>query len=234
MLDFEDAAREPRQPRDLAAVVPDRRRDAGVRRAQHRPAGLERAHRRDLVVLHGGDRVAVPRVVGDVDEQRRVARAADQLGAERILVADVDGDALAGDVERRLRRAAARLVGERNRQHLADEPADDRLQRNRLAERHEVMLAVELQVASPSAHDAVVVARLVAAGLRRFRGEEAEQHVAVARARHRGSAPAAPRRALRRRTSGTRSRAARRGARGSARRAAGRARTSPRETPDRT
>ena len=44
-----------------------------VARSIGRP-GLERAHRGDLVVLARGDRAAVPRVVGHVDEQRRVAR----------------------------------------------------------------------------------------------------------------------------------------------------------------
>ena len=46
---------------------------------------------------------------------------------------------------RRLLGAARRLARERDRQHPADEPADDRLQRNRLAERHEVALAIELR-----------------------------------------------------------------------------------------
>ena len=76
----------------------DRRGDARVRRAQQRPAGLERAHRRDLVVLERGERAAVPGVVGDVDEERRVRRLHADLRAERILVADVDGHALAGDL----------------------------------------------------------------------------------------------------------------------------------------
>ena len=169
--------------RELAAVVRDRRRDAGVGRAQHRPAGLERAHRGDLVVLARGDRAAVPRVVGDVDEQRRVARGRDELGAERVLVADVDGDALAGDLERRLVGRPRGLVGERNREHAADEPADDRLQRNRLAERHEVALAIELRRRGAEAHHAVVDALAVAGLDGRLGDEQADEDVAVARAR---------------------------------------------------
>jgi hypothetical protein len=114
--------------------VTDRRRDAGVRRAQHRPAELERTHRRDLVVLLGGDRTAVPRIVGHVDEQMRIARAVDQLGAERILVqilsatrcpATTSGGCVAPP-------CAGRRAGSRA---PTDEPADHRLQWNRLAER---------------------------------------------------------------------------------------------------
>ena len=90
-----------------------------VARSIGRPS-LERAHRGDLVVLLGGDRTAVPRVVGDVDEQRRVARAVDEFAAERVLVADVHRDAWPATVERRgCVGAAARLVGERDGEHLA-------------------------------------------------------------------------------------------------------------------
>ena len=79
----------------IADVMP------GVGRAQHRPSRLQRAHLRDLVVLLSGDRAAVPRVVGDVDDSVALARLRPDVRAERVLVADVHGDALPRDVERR-------------------------------------------------------------------------------------------------------------------------------------
>jgi len=48
-----------------------------------------------LLVLFGRERTAVPRVVGDVDEQRRLGKPSGKLAAERVFVADIDGNALA-------------------------------------------------------------------------------------------------------------------------------------------
>jgi hypothetical protein len=51
-----------------AALIDDRR-DPGIGRAQQIAAGLARPHARDLEVLVGGERVAEPGIVADIDEQ---------------------------------------------------------------------------------------------------------------------------------------------------------------------
>src|SRR6266508_6422109 len=102
---LEDASSEPWQPRELVAVVIDDRRDAGVGRAQHRPRRLDRAHGCDLLVLLGRERTAIPGIVGDVDEQRRLGQRYDELAAECILVADIDRHAFACNFERRDRKS---------------------------------------------------------------------------------------------------------------------------------
>jgi hypothetical protein len=67
-----------------------------------------------LQVLLRRDRAAEPRNIADVDEQGRARQLADDFVAERVFVADVDGDALPGDVERLLRVRAARKIKQRN------------------------------------------------------------------------------------------------------------------------
>ena len=74
--------------------------------------------------------------LGDVDEQRRLGQRAEELAAERVLVADVDRHAFARDFEGRLERGARSLIGEWNVKHAADEPTHDWLGRNSLAQRH--------------------------------------------------------------------------------------------------
>ena len=93
--------------RDHARVGADRGGDAAVRRGEQHPPGLERSHARDLQVLARRKRIAEPRDVGDVDEQRRGGELSSDLRAEYVLVADVDCNLLARDRERRLPRLAA-------------------------------------------------------------------------------------------------------------------------------
>ena len=81
-------------------------------------------------MLFSRERAAVPCVVGDVDEQRRLACLPPDIGAERIFVTDVESDPLAGYLVYRRVRLAGGLARDRDRQYLADEPADDRLQRS--------------------------------------------------------------------------------------------------------
>ena len=109
-LGAQHAALELRQHRGDAAVGLHHRGHAGVGGAQHRPAGLERAHAGDLQVLRLGQGIAVPGEVGEVQQQRGLRQRADQLGAEEVLVADVERDALATERHRRRVRRAARLV----------------------------------------------------------------------------------------------------------------------------
>src|SRR5215467_1174560 len=97
-----------------------------------------------------------------------------QLASEGVLVADVDGESLAGDLHRSLIRRSRRLVGERNMQHAADEPAEERLQWNRFAERDQMVLAIALGGRSAYAHHAVEVMIFVFAGLPRLEEEESE------------------------------------------------------------
>src|SRR5262249_15913039 len=93
----EDALHELRElGEDFAASVDDRGH-ARVGRAQHVPPGLERAHARDLQVLAGSERVAEPRDVRHVEEQRRIGKLADDLLAECILPADVRRHLLPGE-----------------------------------------------------------------------------------------------------------------------------------------
>ena len=79
----------------------DHGRHAGVRRAQQVAARFGGAHLRDLQMLVRRDRVAEPRVVAHVDEQRRVGQVAQLLGAEHVLVADRHRDLLARGVDQR-------------------------------------------------------------------------------------------------------------------------------------
>ena len=75
----------------------DDRGHAGVGGAQHGAAGFQRAHLRDLQVLVRCERVAEPCDVADVDEQGRLGQDADDFLAERVFVADIDRDFLAGE-----------------------------------------------------------------------------------------------------------------------------------------
>ena len=65
---FEDAFRPRLQPlRDVALVV-DHRRNAGIVGAQHRAAGFDGTHLRELQMLLGSRALAKPGVVADVDQ----------------------------------------------------------------------------------------------------------------------------------------------------------------------
>ena len=77
---------------------------------------------------------------------RRARAPRDQLAAERVLVADVDGDALARDGEGRLVGGPERLVGERDRaaRCVISQP-NSGFSGIDLAERHEVVLAIDLR-----------------------------------------------------------------------------------------
>ena len=191
-----------------AAVVRDHRGDAGIGRAQHRAPGLERAHGGDLVVLARGDRAAVPRVVGHVDEDRGVARGDGELAAEHVLVADVEREALAGGDERRLQRGARRLVRERDGEHAVDEPADEPLQAGSTRRRARGDACDRAAADRPRGSPRCCGC----ARPRRARSGAAPRRVPPA-PRHRARAPRPraprrPRRGFRRRTADTRSRAA--------------------------
>ena len=123
----------------------DQRGNARVGRAQHRARALDGAHGADLLVLLGRNGAPVPGIVGDVDQQCRLRQLADNFAAECIFVADIDGDALPGDDKRLLIARARRLIGERDVQYLPNEPTYQRLDRNGLAKRHQVMLAIHLR-----------------------------------------------------------------------------------------
>jgi hypothetical protein len=58
-----------RQARHDLTARPDHGRDAVVRGAHQVAPGLERAHARDLQMLMRRRRIAVPGVVGDIDQQ---------------------------------------------------------------------------------------------------------------------------------------------------------------------
>src|SRR3954468_4490620 len=143
-----------RKPRQHAPVAVDRGGDAGVGRGEVHPTGLDGAQPRDLKVLRRRERIAEPGYVRHVDEDRRVPRAARDLVAERVLVADVDRDALAGGTDGALIVPAPREVGERDLQH-AEDPAEAR--RNELAERDEGRLVVGLRRGAAKGNDAVEV-----------------------------------------------------------------------------
>ena len=138
----------------------DHGRQAGIGRTNHRSPGFQRASLCQLQVLPGSIRVAEPRHVADVGQQGRLARRADQLFAEAVLVADVEGHALSGQRHRRLVGAARGKAGQRH-VHVAVQPAGQPRQRNELAERHQVVLAVALLPAGHADH-AVVVAVAIA------------------------------------------------------------------------
>src|SRR5207237_9459488 len=128
--------------------------DAGSGRAQQRTRGLERAHGGDLIVLLRRERMTIPGVVGDIHHQGRVSSAAGELAAERVLVADVDRQPLAGDDKWFLVCRARSLIGERNGKNIANEPAEYGLERNRLAEGDQMVLAIDLRGRGASGHDA--------------------------------------------------------------------------------
>src|SRR5690606_23233685 len=108
-----------------------------------------------LQVLRQRMRGAEPRDVADVGEDGRAAAHLHRdLLAEEILVADVEGDALAGDRQWRLVGRAAREVAERN-VHQVDEPAE--AEGNELAERNEMPLVVAPDDRSRAVDDADAV-----------------------------------------------------------------------------
>jgi hypothetical protein len=73
------------------------------------------------------------------------------------------------------------LARNRDRQDAANEPADDGIERNRLAERDEMALAIELRLRAADGDHAVVEAGMPAGRERRLQREHSGQHVAVAR-----------------------------------------------------
>ncbi len=171
------------QPADHAALRIDRGRHPGVRRAQHRPAGFQRAHPRDLQVLVECDRIAEPREIRHVDEHARrhriVADRRRDFLAEDVFVADVGHHRLIAHDERLLHRRAAREIAERHL-HQIDEPV--KAPRDELAERHQVVLVVAVDVARVRRH-AVQAVRVVddpAVG-RHGAADRAEQHRRVGR-----------------------------------------------------
>jgi hypothetical protein len=139
---LERALGEVRQARGHAAAVVDDGGDAGVGGTQHVPPGFQRPRTRDAQVLRRCERVSEPRDVRHVDEQRRLGELADDLLAERILVADVRRHALARDGERPGAGRAAGEIRHRDLQHVHD-PAKAR--RHELAERNQVRLRIALR-----------------------------------------------------------------------------------------
>ena len=102
-------------------------------------------------MLRHRDGVAEPADVAEIGEDRRRARRVEetacQLGAEKVLVANVRGDALAADRKRRRIQRAARKVAQRN-VHQLGEPAE--AGRDELAEGHQVHLVVAVGRAAPA------------------------------------------------------------------------------------
>ncbi len=93
-------------------------------------------------MLRQCERVVEPRQIGDIEHQRRrrpwcVPRI-DDLCAEQILVADVDGDLLARQRERLCSRTAL-LVADG---HLHQIHKPSKARRNEFAERHQMAFAV--------------------------------------------------------------------------------------------
>src|SRR6266478_4156145 len=123
--------------------------------------------------------MTVPGVVGDIDQQGRVGGAAGELAAKRVFVADVDRQPLARHRKRLLVRRARGLVGDRNGEYVANEPTEYRFERDRLAEGHKVMLAINLSGCGADAHHAIEVALLVLEARGRLEKKEPEQQVAA-------------------------------------------------------
>ncbi|MNS91524.1 hypothetical protein D3C72_1256180 [compost metagenome] len=97
-------------------------------------------------MLAQGPRIAEPAQVADVDQDGRTRFAVgaglqrgQQIGAEQIFVADVEGDVLAAHCKRRLARRAAIEIAQRHVQQV-DEPAESR--RHVFAPRHQMALVV--------------------------------------------------------------------------------------------
>src|SRR6516225_1234908 len=99
----------------------------------------------------------------------------DKLAAERILVADVHGDTLAGDVERRLIRRTGRLISERDVEHSANEPSNHGFGGNGFSERDKMPLAVPLSWRGAYAYDTVEVVIFVRARAARLEEKKTEQ-----------------------------------------------------------
>ena len=88
------ALAELRQLRDDVAVRRDDGRDAVVRRANQEASGLDGAQPRYLQMLVRRGRVPEPGIVGDVDEERRLAQNPELSAAEGVLVADGERELL--------------------------------------------------------------------------------------------------------------------------------------------
>ena len=80
--------------RDDLALRVDRRRNAIVRGTHEKSTRLERAHARDLQMLMGRGRVAVPGIIGHIDEQGCLPQYAQLLAAEGVLVANGETELL--------------------------------------------------------------------------------------------------------------------------------------------
>src|SRR5882672_2732918 len=135
--------------RELAHHVAARADDRGctsIGRAQHRAAGLQGAQTRNLQVLRQRFRIVEPREIGEIQQQGRralrIVPGLDDLVAEQIFVADVDRDALARKVKRRLPAHTAFLIADRHL-HQVDEPA--KAEGNEFTKRHKMALAVALR-----------------------------------------------------------------------------------------
>ena len=124
------------------AVGADNGGHPGIGCAQHHAAGLQSACSRNLQVLRRGQRVAEPGDVGEIDQQSGFRKGADDLFAESVFVADVDGHFLSGDAQRGLVFLAPRETGHRDVAH-GEKPGKAR--RNELAEGNQVRLAVALR-----------------------------------------------------------------------------------------
>ncbi len=81
-----------RQSRNDLAVRPDSGRDAVVRGTHQVAPGLERAHAGNLQMLMRRRGISIPRIVGDVDQERRVAQYIELVAAEGVLVANREAE----------------------------------------------------------------------------------------------------------------------------------------------
>src|SRR5579883_3495993 len=129
-----------RQAGHHAAVGVDGGGEAGVGVAQQPPAVLDGAHAGLVQMLRPGSGIAVPAIVGDVDEDLRALcrQLADFVGEDRF-VADEDAKLLGSGPERGARGAARKVADSLGQ---ASGESEDGGERDILAERHEVDLAV--------------------------------------------------------------------------------------------
>ena len=102
------------------------------------------------------ERVAKPGDVGEIQQQGCSRQLADDLFAEQVFVADVDGDALLANRERGLGISAGSKVSQRH-VHQGDKPA--KAERDEFTERHQMRLVVTLAAGAPERDGAVEVTR---------------------------------------------------------------------------
>src|SRR5271170_4671887 len=91
-----------RQTRHDFPMRSDHGSDAVVRGAHQVAAGLERAHAGNLKMLMRRGGITVPRIVGDIDQQRGLAQYLELAAAEGVLVADGEAELLACGAAHRL------------------------------------------------------------------------------------------------------------------------------------